>query len=85
MTRINLLSAGVQQNINIELYDHGSISVLENNCLSQADYGPAPSVGACKLDEDHAILVGGENSLLFFIHEISTASCQNKTSNCLLF
>ena len=74
----NFLSAGVQQNLNIEIYNQGSISVMENNCLSQANYESSPGAGACKYNNDQVILLGGNDKRLFLIHEISTSLCQRK-------
>ena len=76
--------AGVQANLNIEIYNKGSVSVLGNDCLSQAQYSPQPSIGACKLDEDNVILVGGKNHTVFLIHEISTGSCEKKRGKFLM-
>ena len=71
--------------MNIELYDQGTISTLSNDCLSQANYVYGPGVGACKLDEDHVILIGGKDNLLFFIHDIPIGSCERKTGEPFFF
>ena len=72
------IAAGHQENMNIEMYNDGSVTTLTNDCLSQANYEYSPGVGACKLDQEHVILIGGKNNLLFFIQDVSTGSCQRK-------
>lgn len=67
--------AGIQSNINIELYDNGIISDIGNDCLVQGNYGHSPAVGACRLDNDQVILVGGKNNPFFFIHDVTSDSC----------
>ena len=74
----HLLTAGLQDNVNIEMYNKGSITTLTNDCLSQANYVYGPGVGACRLDEDHVILIGGKTNLLFFIHDVATGLCERK-------
>ena len=44
-----------------------------NTCLAVIQF-----TGACKLDADHVVMIGGPIDQ-FYIHEISTDTCEKKT------
>lgn len=77
----HLVSAGSGGSYVCELYDRGTVTSL-GGLPTEFNYGPTtPDAGACKLDGDHVILIGGHSNKVF-VHEVSTNIWVKKKGNC---